>query len=221
MLAIKQGLKSNSLVRYNSRQKRAIYISSSLTLAFLAAVILSVWLIFGRPPAAMGLTLQIEGGLWVGPLIAFVMIYTVDTIFSVSTPDKIATAASDWQKRTPFMPTNMNEFLPYLLVCLCAGIFEEVIYRGYLVTYFSFLFRNTVPQEILSIVLPALIFSISHFYHGLKDIIKILVLSILFGYIFLLSGSLVIGMLLHFFANVIGGLLSVKYMKTEIIKDGM
>jgi membrane protease YdiL (CAAX protease family) len=97
----------------------------------------------------------------------------------------------------------------------CAGVFEEVVYRGYMVTYFSYLFKDSAYRQSLSVFLPALIFSVSHFYHGLKNIIKIFILSTFFGYIYIQSGSLVIVMLLHFLANVIGGLLSVKYIKMK------
>ena len=163
----------------------------------------------------MGLTLTIEGRLWIWPLIAFIIIYAIDTINSIATPKKIAAAVLDWETRTPFMPINSKEFQTYLLMCLCAGVFEEVVYRGYMVTYFSYLFKDSIHQQTLSVFLPALIFSISHFYHGLKNIIKIFILSTFFGYIYIQSGSLVIVMLLHFLANVIGGLLSVKYIKMK------
>lgn len=216
LLAIKQSLTNNSTVKYNSMQKRAIYFSSCLSLSIMVAIIMSVWLLFKRPLAEMGLTLNIEGRLWIWPLLAFVVVYAIDTINSVATPKKIAAAVRDWEKRTPFMPTNIKEFQVYLCMCLCAGVFEEVVYRGYMVTYFSYLFKDSAYRQSLSVFLPALIFSVSHFYQGLKNIIKIFILSMFFGYIYIQSGSLVIVILLHFLANVIGGLLSVKYMKNEI-----
>lgn len=216
LLAIKQNLKNNSNVKYDSLQKRAIYFSTCLSLSIMVVVIMSVWLLYKRPLAELGLTLNIEGRFWIWPLIAFVIVYAIDTINSVATPKKIAATVSDLEKRTPFMPANIKEFQVYLLMCLCAGVFEEVVYRGYMVTYFSYLFKDSAYRQSLSVFFPALIFSISHFYHGLKNIIKIFILSIFFGYIYIQSGSLVIVMLLHFLTNVIGGLLSVKYMKNEL-----
>lgn len=218
LLAIRQSPKNDSTVRYSSLQKRSIYFSTCLSLSIMGAVILLVWLLFKRPPAEMGLSINIKGRLWIWPLIAFVIIYTVDAINSVATTKKIAASAREWEKRTPFLPVNYKELPVYFLMCLCAGIFEEVVYRGYLVTYFNYLFRGAVLQQSLSILIPALIFSISHFYHGFKNIIKIAMLSVLFGYIYILSGSLVIVMLLHFLINVTGGLLSVKYMKNEEVR---
>jgi membrane protease YdiL (CAAX protease family) len=219
--AIKQGLKNNSIVKYNSTQKRTMYFSTCLSLFIMAAAIVSVWLLFRRPLSEMGLSLHIEGGLWIWTLIAFVIIYAVDTFHSIASPKNIAASLRDWEKRTPFMPTKIKELRVYLLLCLSAGIFEEVIYRGYMVTYFGYLFRDSDYRQILSVFLPALFFSISHFYHGLKNIIKIFVLSLLFGYIYIQSGSLVIVMLLHFIVNVIGGLLTVKYVKDETAEQNL
>ncbi|MBL7739273.1 MAG: CPBP family intramembrane metalloprotease [Chitinophagaceae bacterium] len=215
LLAVKQNLKNNPAARYTSTQKRAFYLSTCFSLFIMAAIILSVWLLCKRPLAEMGLSLTIKGRAWIWPLLAFVIVYAIDTISSVATPKKIAAAVGDWEKRTPFMPANSKELRVYLLMCLCAGVFEEVVYRGYMVTYFSYLFKDSAYRESLSVFLPALIFSISHFYHGLKNIIKIFVLSVFFGYIYIQSGSLVIVMLLHFLVNVLGGLLSVKYLKNE------
>jgi membrane protease YdiL (CAAX protease family) len=152
------------------------------------------------------------------PLAAFIVIYAIDTIASVASPKKIAESRSEWKKRTPFMPTKMGEFPAYVVMCLCAGVFEEIVYRGYLVNYFGYLFSGSDYRIILSIVLPAFVFSISHFYHGVKNIIKAFVLSLLFGLIFVQSRSLLIVILLHFVINVIGGLLTIRYFKEEGVK---
>jgi membrane protease YdiL (CAAX protease family) len=81
-----------------------------------------------------------------------------------------------------------------------------------MITYFGYLFKGSVYQQSLSVIVPAIVFSISHFYHGVKNMIKIFVLSVFLGFIFIQSGSLVIVMLLHFMINVIGGLLTIKYI---------
>lgn len=216
LLAIKQNQPDNSTVTYDSKQKRAFYFSTCFSLTIMATIVLSVWLLFKRPLTEMGLTLTINGKLWIWPLIAFVIIYASDTINSVATPKKISAAIDEWKKRTPFMPTSIKEFQSYILMCLFSGVFEEVVYRGYLVTYFGYLFQDSAYQQSLSVFLPALIFSVSHFYHGFKNIVKVFILSVLFGYIFVLSGSLVTVMVLHFLTNVIGGLLSIKYMNHEV-----
>jgi len=219
-VSIRQHFRNNPVVQYSSLQKRTMYFSTCISLFIMAALVLSVWLLFRRPPAKMGLTLQMKAGPWAWLCVAFVFLYAVDAFISVATPRKRAAAASEWKKRTPFMPVNNKEFRHYLIMCLCAGIFEEVVYRGYMVTYFSGLFDDSSWRRTLSVWLPALVFSVSHFYHDTKTIIKVLLMAVLFGYIYVLSGSLVMVMLLHFLANAISGWLSVKYMKDVIRQDG-
>jgi len=122
----------------------------------------------------------------------------------------------NWKKRTPFLPTKKSELREYLLLCFSAGVFEEIIYRGYLVTYCLYLFEGFDYQEILAIALPAFVFAVSHFYQGAKAVLKIFILSIFFGYLFVYSGSLLIVMILHFLVDLAGGLLTMKYIKEEI-----
>jgi membrane protease YdiL (CAAX protease family) len=209
--AIKQRKQQHHVVVYNSRQKRAFYFATSLSLFIMAAIVVAVWLIFKRPLSAIGLTINVDirSAIWL--VIAFVLIYAIDTIGTVTTPKKIAALQTELEKRTPFMPTKKEELSGYVLLCVCAGVFEEIVYRGYLVTYFGHLFREADYQQTLSVVLPAFVFSISHFYHSVKNIIKAFVLAVLLGYIFVKSGSLVIVMALHFLMNLIGGLLTVRY----------
>jgi membrane protease YdiL (CAAX protease family) len=210
--AIRQNLKNNSPVLYNSKQKRIIYFSTGASLFLMAALVTGVWLLFKRPLAELGLTINIGGRMWIWTTLAFIIIYAIDTINSVATSNHIDDFMSEWQKRTPFMPTITKELPPYLLVCVCAGIFEEIVYRGFMVTYFAYLFKGVEYQQTLSVAVPAFVFAISHFYHGTKNMIKIFILSVFLGFIFIQSGSLVIVMLLHFIINVIGGLLTVKYV---------
>ena len=210
--AIRLSLRQHSPAVYNSRQKRIFYFSTSLSLFIMATLVISVWLLFKRPLLGLGLTFDIDirSSAWV--VIAFVIIYIIDLIITVATPKNIAASEREWKSRTPFMPTRMQELPVYILMCLCAAVFEEIIYRGYLVTYFGYLFRGAEYRQIFSVVLPALFCAIAHFYHSMKNIIKAFILSIFFGYIFIQSGSLVIVTLLHFSINVMGGLLTVKYL---------
>src|SRR5262245_13172222 len=82
--AVKQSMKmkSNSPGLYTSEQKRIFYLSTCLSLFIMAAIIISVWLLFKRPLSEIGLTLNIDGKLWVWGVILFVLIYAVDTISS-------------------------------------------------------------------------------------------------------------------------------------------
>jgi len=208
-------------ISFNSEQKKRIYISGSLSLFIMAAVVMFIWLIFQRPLAEIGLTQPQNFKSWWWMIIVFVIVYLADTILTLSSKKGIETTVDNWKKRTPFLPTKRTELPEYFLLCFSAGVFEEIVYRGYLVNYCWYLFDGNDYQQWLAIVLPAFVFSLAHFYQGGKAVIKIFVLAVFFGYLFVYSGSLLIVMILHFLVDAAGGLLTIKYMKenTEQLGD--
>jgi membrane protease YdiL (CAAX protease family) len=200
---------------FSSEQKKNFYISGSFSLIVMGAVVMVVWLIFKRPIQELGLTQPSNFPSWWWMVIFFVLIYLADTFTTLSTKKGIDKSIDNWKKRTPFLPTKKNELPEYLLMCFSAGVFEEIVYRGYLINYCWYLFEGNYYQELISVFLPAFVFSIAHFYQGGKAVIKIFILAVVFGYLFTFSGSLLIVMILHFLLNAVGGLLTMKYIKEE------
>lgn len=215
LYAARQRLRSVSNLVFNSDQKKSIYISGSFSLFIMGAVVMSVWLLFKRPTAELGLTQPTNMQSWLWLAIAFAIIYILDSVITLSSKKGIDITVDNWKKRTPFLPTKTSELPEYLLLCFSAGVFEEIVYRGYLVTYCWYLFDGIEYLKILSILLPAFVFSVAHYYQGIKAVFKIFILAIIFGYIFINSGSLLIVMILHFLVDAIGGLLTIKYMKED------
>lgn len=215
LLAAKQRIKVAPDLALTSDQKKNIYITSSFSLFLMGAIIMAVWLLFKRPIAEIGLTQPTNTRAWWWLAISFVILYVLDALTNLSSKKAIDSAIDNWKKRTPFLPTKTKELPEYLLMCFSAGVFEEIVYRGYLVTYGWYLFDGMEYQTSLSILLPAFVFSVAHFYQGTKAVIKIFVLAIIFGYIFIYSGSLLIVMILHFLVDAAGGLLTIKYMKED------
>lgn len=210
-----QRRKGFSGIVLNSEQKKRIYISGSFSLFVMGAVVMFVWLLFRRPLPDIGLTQPVNFRSWWWMVIVFVLIYLADAVITLSTKERINESIDNWKKRTPFLPTKKHELPEYFLLCFSAGVFEEVVYRGYLINYCWYLFDGFNYQQLLSVFLPAFVFSIAHFYQGGKAVIKIFVLAVVFGYLFIFSGSLLIVMILHFLVDAVGGLLTMKYMKEE------
>ena len=201
---------------FESYQKKQIYISNSISLFLMALLILIVWLLFKRPLAELGF--RQPGGIstWWWLTVIFILLYVIDTGFAVNSKENLEKNVNASKTKTPFMPSKWHEMPLYFLMCFSAGVFEEIIFRGFLVTYFMYLLSDIVSGEMWAIFLPAILFSVAHYYQGSKAVLKILILSVLFGYIFILSDSLLVVMLLHFLVDAIGGLLTMKYMKNEI-----
>lgn len=204
--------------QFDSEQKKQIYLSGSFSLFAMAFIIVAVWLLFRRPLAELGLTQPVKAESWWWIVFVFVALYIIDTWLAVATDENLSKAINRWKKRTPFMPTQRHELPLYFLMCFSAGIFEEIIFRGFLVTYCFHLFSGLNNPELWAVIIPAIIFSVAHYYQGGKAVIKIVVLSVLFGFIFIRSGSLLVVMLLHFLVDALGGILTMRYMK-EINKS--
>jgi len=202
-------------VIFNSEQKKQIYISGSFSLFLMGAAVGIVWLLFRRPLAELGLTQPTNFSAWWWMPIVFALIYFLDVFFTLSAKKELDKAIEDWKKRTPFLPTKTKELPEYFLMCFSAGVFEEIAYRGFLVTYCWYLFSGSAYQQILAIAVPAFAFAVAHFYQGAKAVVKIFVLAIFFGYMYILSGSLLIVMILHFLVDAVGGLLTIKYIKDD------
>ena len=213
LYAARQRTKGTALIHFSSDQKKQIYISGSFSLFVMGAIVVSVWLIFTRPLAELGLTQPGNFRSWWWLAIIFVLVYLFDTVITLSSKKGIDETVDNWKKRTPFLPTKKSELPEYFLLCFSAGVFEEIVYRGYLINYCWYLFDGYNYQQMIAVVLPALAFSVAHFYQGAKAVLKIFFLAVFFGYLFIYSGSLLIVMILHFLVDAIGGLLTIKYMK--------
>ena len=213
LYAARQRIKGASVFYFTSEQKKQIYVSGSFSLFIMGAVVVSVWLIFRRALPDLGLTQPSNLQSWWWLVIIFILIYLADTFITLLSKKGIEKSIDDFKKRTPFLPTKNSELPEYLLMCFSAGVFEEIVYRGYLINYCWYLFEGSGYQEPIAVLLPSLAFSIAHFYQGTKAVLKIFLLAAFFGYIFIYSGSLLIVMILHFLVDVAGGLLTIKYLK--------
>lgn len=198
---------------FTSTEKKNIYVSGSLSLLVMAVVLIIVWLVFKRPLAELGLTKPANYQSWWWLAAIFVLVYIIKTTLDLTNKKSFDKMVDHWNNKVPFLPTQKNELPEYTLLCFSAGVFEEIIYRGYLVTYCLYLFGGMKNHELISIILPALAFSVAHYYQGFRAVIQIFILAIAFGFIYVNSGSLLIVMLLHFLIDLSGGLLTIKYMK--------
>ena len=66
---------------------------------------------------------------------------------------------------------------------------------------------------ILAVTAPAFLFSLAHYYQGWQAVLKIFMLSLILGIIFLSSGSIWIVMIIHFIIDLLGGLVAMRLMK--------
>lgn len=115
--------------------------------------------------------------------------------------------------------TPVGLFVNLIIIALLASVGEELLFRGVILQLFVEWFKN----KHLAIIVSAILFSALHlqFYGFLPR----MVLGILFGYIFIWSGSLWLPILLHFIFNgitvVAAYLYNIGYIQTDVESFGV
>jgi len=109
---------------------------------------------------------------------------------------KIRAKAAKSARRLSFiLPSTQEERGWWWLVCVTAGICEEIVYRGFLLHYLHVLpFHLGLTR---ALVVAAVIFGIAHLYQGVAGGISTAVIGFVFGGLFLVTGSLLIPMVIH------------------------
>jgi membrane protease YdiL (CAAX protease family) len=108
--------------------------------------------------------------------------------------------AVDQVKR--LIPLTGSERRVFVAVALTAGVAEEFLYRGWLQN----LFAVAVGSLWVGLVISAVLFGVAHAYQGRSGIISSSLLGCVFGILFLLTGSLLLGQVLHGAMNLYNGL---------------
>ncbi len=202
-------------IQFTESIRRRFYLANSLFLCLAAMVILATWWLHDRPFETMGFQLPLDvknSGLTFSLIALLAVLYTGDLLMSIRKWEKRDSSVDTLDDTTPFLPRKLRELPAYIVMCISAGVFEEIIYRGYMVTYFLPEYNFSTGLPILAVTAPAFLFSLAHYYQGWQAVLKIFLLSLLLGIIFLSSGSIWIVMIIHFLIDLIGGLVAMRLM---------
>lgn len=132
---------------------------------------------------------------FVGVTIGIFIVIFVPVLLALRS-EKIRIKAGKAAKRLSFLlPSTRDERRWWWLVCLTAGICEEVVYRGFLLHYF-----HVMPFHFSwtwALAISSAIFGIGHLYQGIAGAVQTIVLGFLFGTLFFITGNLMLPMALH------------------------
>ena len=107
------------------------------------------------------------------------------------------------------VPAATVEIAVFAMVSVTAGICEEILYRGWLVS-----FLGAASGSIwIGMVLAAVLFGFGHAYQGRAGIMGTGVMGILFGAMFVLVRSLVPGQVIHAAIDLVNGILVGRVVK--------
>lgn len=197
-------------IRFSTAMKIQLYRGNSIGLWVMAALALAVWLISKRTLAELGLEWPIRGlpplAWWA--LGFFFALYLLDTGIDLISPASRENTHRQWRRDLSFLPETAYEYRSFILLSFSAGICEEIVFRGYFIRYFFALTDGSPWGGTLAILLPAIIFGAVHIYQGWKAVIKVAAMAVLFGFVFVRSGSLWVLILVHALVDLIGGFIS-------------
>lgn len=203
-----------SVEEWSTGLKLDFYRGNILALWVMVALVIGAWLFAGRPLALLGLQWPRPGAWgasWLVVLI-FVLAYGYDVWQEVATPAARRRTVAQWRENTPFLPENQAELRGFYGLAFSASVGEEIIFRGFFITYLVALFGASMAGQFAALLTATFIFALSHFYQGWKAAFKIAVLSLAFGSIFLISGSLFLPILLHLLVDLLGGWLGYRLL---------
>ncbi len=102
----------------------------------------------------------------------------------------------------PLIPHTPLEAVAFVVLSVSAGLFEEIIFRGYLQRQFGAIARNAL----LGIIVSAVIFGLGHGYQGGRMMIAIGIYGAFFGILAHFRKSLRPGMIAHALQDAYSGL---------------
>ncbi|HEV2299262.1 MAG TPA: CPBP family intramembrane glutamic endopeptidase [Candidatus Acidoferrales bacterium] len=103
------------------------------------------------------------------------------------------------------LPRTAGESCVAILLVISVAICEELIYRGFVQTFFQDAFHGYVSA---GAVLSALFFSVAHLYQGRKGILTTFVVGLIFSATRIWTGSLFPSILIHFCVDLSAGILA-------------
>ncbi len=115
-------------------------------------------------------------------------------------PERLAAGV---ERIRDFLPRGGREIAGWIALALTAGICEEILYRGWLVSVLS----AALGSVGAGVVAGAVLFGIGHAYQGRKGMLGAGALGLVFGAAFAMTGSLLPGQVLHAVFDVVNGLL--------------
>jgi uncharacterized protein len=110
--------------------------------------------------------------------------------------EKIRAKAGKAAKKLAFLlPSTLEERHWWWVVCITAGICEEVVYRGFLLHYFHILpFHLSLTW---ALVASSLVFGIAHLYQGIAGSLQTVLIGFVLGAMFLATGNLLLPIAIH------------------------
>ena len=101
---------------------------------------------------------------------------------------------------------NLLVYLAMLAIgFIIGGLFEEILFRGFLMTRIARFFKNEIVGYTVAIIITSSIFGFSHMYQGCSGVLNTSFIAVIFGIIFIkFNKNLWYTIFTHGFVNFVG-----------------
>lgn len=193
------------LAKEGVRYREHIYREFHLIMWPLAALCMAAWLLSGRSIEALGFAAT-KGWGWIGAWGAAFLI-GLHLLWSLAQTYLSEDARASLRKQIKgagdldlITPTTPRQHVRFYGVSLAAGVTEEIMFRGFMIGALA-VFLPAPAAAFLALAL----FILGHSYQGLRGMVRIFPISFVLTLMFVLSGSLWPGIVLHTLVDAAGG----------------
>jgi membrane protease YdiL (CAAX protease family) len=167
----------------------------TLALAFYWARQLRTW-------AELGLVFHFNGGT-LGVLVGLAVVAIVivrQRVHALHDDEALDHVRHQLARLELMLPHSREELGWFYRLSITAGVCEEVLYRGYLIWYLAHA-MGLIPAMLVG----AVMFGVAHAYQGPRGMLVTAAVGAFLGGVFLVSGSLYLGMVVHALMDVHSG----------------
>jgi membrane protease YdiL (CAAX protease family) len=176
------------------RVRRAVYRHAILLQWTLTLAAFAIWWVRRREWWEIGLVPRLNWGLLgvvAGAIVAGFAVLR-QRRQALTDDEALARLRQRMQKLEVMLPHTRDELSRFIWLSITAGICEELLYRGYLIWYLQHWFA-LIPAAALA----ALVFGVGHVYQGWRGILTTGFVGAFLAAVYLVTGSLYTGMVLH------------------------
>jgi membrane protease YdiL (CAAX protease family) len=152
-----------------------------------------------EPLKWLGLTLPNQIG-WI-IMVALLLGVVLSTYLLRRSPDAMASLQRSMEASSVLLPSNDAERKWFAIAAVTAGVCEELLYRGFLMSYLPSNFPMFAGQLILISIISGIVYGLSRAYLGMKGIATTALTGFSFAIVYALSGSLLPAMVFHIMAE--------------------
>jgi membrane protease YdiL (CAAX protease family) len=180
-----------------------------------SSVVLFVWHRAGRTYASLGLDFPIgyEGRVGLGLDAVLACYFMLVLPARNRSEDRVASIRRRFQSLR-IMPRTRAEFLLYPAVAVAGSIFEELLYRGYLISLLS-----PAAGVAGAVLLSSALFGLGHVYQGWRHVTRTALIGLSLAFAYAMTRSLWWLMLAHAIFNLSGGLIARTLMQRPVPSD--